>query len=128
MQPELQRAWAEFEKARADLQGDLPGFVDVIDKHEALVRLRLDQMEQGLLRKNIWTDLVSAIPVRVRNAVRENYGWWIAAAIAALYFTFTESRDSCIQSASKRPTPYGASIAMQACNERFPPDPKARGS
>lgn len=120
MQPELQRAWADFEKSRADLQRDIPGFVDVIDKHEALVRLRLDQMERSLLRKNIWMDLVSAIPVRARNAVRENYGWLLVALAVLIYFGVSESRESCIQTASKRPTPYGASIAMQACDERFP--------
>lgn len=120
MQPELQQAWADFEKSRADLQRDIPGFVDAIDKHEALVRLRLDQMEQRLLRKSVWTDLAAAIPVRVKNAVRENYGWLLVTLAVAIYFVFSESRESCIQSASKRPTPYGASIAMQACDERFP--------
>lgn len=124
MQSELQRAWADFEKSRADLQRDIPGFVDVIDKHEALVRLRLDQMEQNLLRKNICTDLAAAIPNRTKKAVRENYGWLLVALAVVIYFGFSESRESCIQSASKRPTPYGASIAMQACDERFPTSAK----
>jgi hypothetical protein len=120
MQPELQRAWADFEKSRSDLQRDIPGFVDVIDKHEALVRLRLDQMEQNLLRKNIWTDLAAAIPNRAKKAVRENYGWLLVALAVAIYFGFSESRESCIKSASKRPTDAGARIAYGECDKRFP--------
>ncbi len=120
MQPELQRAWADFEKSRADLQRDIPGFVDVIDKHEALVRLRLDQMEQRLLRKSAWTDLVAAIPDRAKKVVRENYGWLLVALAAAIYFGFSESRESCIKSASKLPTDAGARIAYGECAKRFP--------
>lgn len=48
MQSELQRAWADFEKSRDDLRRDIPGFVNVIDKHEALVRLRLDVVERRI--------------------------------------------------------------------------------
>lgn len=120
MQPELQKAWSEFEKSRADLQRDIPGFVDVIDKHEALVRLRMDQMEQSHLRKNIWTDLVAVIPVRMKKGLRENYGWLIVALAVSLYFGFSESRESCIKSASKRPTDAGARIAYGECDKRFP--------
>lgn len=54
-QPELQKAWAEFEKVRADLQRDIPGFVDIVDKHEALVRLRFSILEQRLLKvRRLW--------------------------------------------------------------------------
>ena len=120
MQSELQRAWSDFEKARADLQRDIPGLVCAIDKHEELVRLRLDQMEQNLLRKNIWTDLASAIPNRAKKVVRENYGWLLVALALSIYFGVSESRESCIESASKRPTDAGARIAYGECDKRFP--------
>lgn len=48
----MSRAMYEFEKARNDLARDLPGCVDVIDKHEALVRLRMSLMEQHLMQQS----------------------------------------------------------------------------
>lgn len=48
----MSKAMYEFEKARNDLNADLPGFVDVIDKHEALVSLRLSLLEQRLKQQS----------------------------------------------------------------------------
>lgn len=42
----MSKAMYEFEKARNDLNNDLPGVVEVIDKHETLVRLQFALMEQ----------------------------------------------------------------------------------
>jgi hypothetical protein len=117
--PVLQKAWEDFQKSRADLQHDIPGFVDVIDKHEELVRIRLDLIEKRIARQ-------FDIKERAKSLWRladDNYGWGIAGIIAiaiAANWVFGETRESCIQSATKRSTDAGARIAYGECDRRFP--------
>lgn len=114
---DLQKAWADFQKARADLQRDIPGFVDVIDKHEALVRLRLDQLERRIAaRYDLKEKLVAAARfVRARL-------WWAAALLAVVAVALTsaleETRESCIEAASKRTTDAGVRYAINECNRK----------
>lgn len=113
----LQKAWADFQKARADLQRDIPGFVEVIDKHEALVRLRLDQIEKRIAARN---DLKEKL-VTAARFVRARLWWAVAlsAVVAiALAAALEETRESCIEAASKRPTDAGVRYAISECNRK----------
>ena len=68
----MSKAMYEFEKARNDLNADLPGIVDVIDKHEALVRLRLAMIEQQLQQRQGEREMIIK--------------WGVAAAGVAVLF------------------------------------------
>lgn len=114
----LQKAWADFQKARADLQRDIPGFVEVIDKHEALVRLRLDQIERRIAARY---DLKEKLVTAARFARARL--WWAAALLAvvaiALAAALEETRESCMKAASKMPSDRGATIAAYECNKKY---------
>lgn len=114
----LQKAWADFQKSRAELQRDIPGFIEVIDKHEALVRLRLDQLERRIAAQY---DLKEKLVTAARFVYARL--WWAAALFAVVAFALAsaleETRGSCIEAASKRPTDAGVRYAIRECYKRF---------